>query len=196
MEIGKSHRMGQNTTYKKLRYWLWESNVSWIFMLILAFVVVKLIIFPISGLALGSDMPFVVVESGSMHHCCGFDEYWLGYGLWYRQHNITEQDFKRWHFVNGLNKGDIVITKGQKDYNIGDIIIYWPTTEKNHTPIIHRVIAKQCENANATCIYETKGDNNQGQLPFENSITQSQVIAKALWRLPKLGWVKLILMRK
>ena len=93
-------------------------------------------------------------------------------------------------------EGDVVIVKGiNKDaYNIGDVIIFWPMGNKNAVPVIHRIVNKTC--INGYCYYQTKGDNNQGQLPFEFNITQDAIVGKAIARIPKLGWIKLWLMGK
>ncbi len=181
---------------KLLKYYLWESNWSYLFMLVFAFLLVKFVIFPCASAILHTEMPFVVIESTSMEHCCGFDDYWISYGLWYVKHNISKAQFMGWPFVQGLYKGDVVIVKGiNKDaYNIGDVIIFWPMGNKNAVPVIHRIVNKTC--INGYCYYQTKGDNNQGQLPFEFNITQDAIVGKAIARIPKLGWIKLWLMGK
>jgi hypothetical protein len=38
----------------------------------------------------------------------------------------------------------------------------------------------------------TKGDNNQGQLSVEKNIINQQIVGRAVFRIPKLGWGKLI----
>lgn len=176
------------STIRKIWDFLWNSNSiwSWIADLILLYVIVKFIFFPTLGLILSTSMPSLIVESESMVHQGDFDEWWQDYGWWYIENNITKAEVEKWHYKNGIDKGDIVILKGERsskyNLNIGDIIIF---DAKQRLPIIHRVIY------NETTI-STKGDNNQGQLAVEKSISQQQIIGRVIFRIPKLGWAKLI----
>lgn len=182
---------------KKFWNWLWKSNsiLSWIVLFILIFIFVKFIFFPFFSLILNTKMPFVIVESYSMQHCygikknplihCNFNEYWLNYGYFYENIGINKTNFSNFKFKDGLDAGDIVVLKGEKDYKVGDIIVFIA----NNKPIIHRIIKKRCEDY---CIYETKGDNNNGQLEFEKNITKQYIIGKAIFVIPKLGWIKLL----
>lgn len=177
--------------FKKIWYFLWESNSiwSWIVDLILIFLIVKFIIFPVFGLILATPLPFVIIESGSMHHEGSFDSWFSMHGSWYLENNITLQEIKGWPWQNGLDKGDIVIVKGLKDYRYkeGDVIIF--KISEQRTPIIHRVIDIRDED-NET-IFSTKGDHNDGQWPYELAIEKEQILGKAIIRVPKIGWVKL-----
>ncbi|MCS7134797.1 MAG: signal peptidase I [Candidatus Pacearchaeota archaeon] len=169
--------------------WLWKSNslLSWVIFLFLVFVFVKFIFFPISGLLLGTSMPFVIVESKSMQHDESFDVWYSRFGSWYEKNNITKEEILKWSFPNGISKGDIVIIKGEKNYKKGDIIVF--RVEGKKTPIIHRIvnITKEGEEV----VYSTKGDRNEGQLPKEVRIKKSQIIGRAVAVIPYLGWIKL-----
>lgn len=55
-------------------------------------------------------------------------------------------------------------------------------------PVVHRVIEKRNQSL------ETKGDNNPRQLEFEKDIRPEQVHGKVLFRIPKIGAIKLIAM--
>ncbi len=174
----------------KIWNFLWKSNspLSWIIDIILIILIVKFIIFPVSGLIMGTNMPFVIVESGSMHHEDSFDNWFNIHGQWYLDNNITKQEIKDyWSFTNGLNKGDIIFVKGSKEYKKGQVIIF--KVSDRTVPIIHRIIEIKQEGDKK--IYSTKGDHNDGQLPQELSIEQSQIIGRASGRLPFLGWIKL-----
>jgi len=186
---------------KKFWNWLWHSNslASWLVLFAIAFIIVKFIFFPIASVMLKSSMPFVIVESYSMQHCysmnrnplwhCSFNDYWLNHGYWYENIGISKQNFSKFPFKNGLDAGDIAVLKGQQEYNVGEIIVYIA----NKKPIIHRIIKKRCEiNVTKTCFYETKGDNNNGQIPFEKNIRQEQIIGKVIFVIPKFGWIKLL----
>lgn len=56
--------------FKKIWKFLWksESILSWIVDIIIIFLLVKFLILPGIGLALGTSLPLVIVESGSMEH--------------------------------------------------------------------------------------------------------------------------------
>ncbi len=181
--------------WKKLWYLIWEDESwkGWLVMLIFAYIIIKLIFFPLMSLLLGSELPIAIVESCSMYHknnlLSDFDEWWKENKQWYINHNIEKQTFEKWPYIRGQNKGDILFIVGVKPKNIeiGDVILF-EAGQKN--PVIHRVIDKKGENRKY--IFQTKGDNNQGQLNAETKITEDKIIGKAYGRLPYLGWVKLI----
>jgi len=175
---------------KKVWDFLWKSNtvLSWIVCILLIFLIIRFIIFPVSGLILGTSMPFVIVESGSMHHEGNLSEWWAIHSDWYEKNDIDLFEIEDyWNFKNGLNKGDIIIIKGSKDYKKGEIIIF-KIQEKN-TPIIHRIV--DTERLDGKLTYSTKGDHNDGQLLQELIITKEQVVGKAIGRIPGVGWIKL-----
>lgn len=176
------------STLRKIWDFLWNSNSiwSWIADLILLYVIVKFIFFPILGLIFSTSMPSLIVESESMIHQGNLDTWWQDHGWWYIENNITKAEVEKWPYNNGIDKGDIVILKGERsgkyNLNIGDVIIF---DAKQRLPIIHRVIRNET-------IISTKGDNNQGQLSVEKEISQQQIIGRTIFRIPKLGWAKLI----
>ena len=88
---------------------------------------------------------------------------------------------------NGFNKGDVIVLKGIEfeEINRGDIIVF---QSKGHEPIIHRVIELREESVG------TKGDNNSQQITFEKYIAKDEIIGKAIFKVPLLGWVKVIFM--
>jgi signal peptidase I len=188
---------------KKTWHFLWkdESLLSWIVSLILAFIIVKFIFFPILSLVLATPMPLVVVESGSMHHPGSFignalgsqnhfELWWDKRGEWYKNNGVTKQEAENWPFRTGLDRGDIIIVSGRGEIGIGSIIIF----EANQKyPIIHRVV--DIQKINGKTFYATKGDNNMQQLFSEKSISEDAIIGKATVRIPKLGWVKLAFVR-
>ncbi len=83
-------------------------------------------------------------------------------------------------------RGDILIVKGagEKDLDIGDVIVFSVPDRK--IPIVHRIVAKNEDNT-----YQTKGDANQGQHPWEKSVGMTQIKGKEVFILPLLGWVKI-----
>lgn len=182
----------EDSRFKKIWDFLWNSNsiLSWIIDFILIFLLVKFVIFPLFGLMLGTSLPFVIIESGSMEHQGDFDSWFSLHGSWYLDKNISKEKVYSWDFNNGLDMGDIVIVRGNKnqDYEIGDIIIF--SVPKQTTPIIHRIVGK------TEHYYSTKGDHNDGQNYYEGMVFREQVIGKAALRIPKLGWFKLFLYGK
>ena len=185
---------------KKTWNFIWndDSIWSWILSLILAFIIVKFIFFPLLSFSLSTQLPLVVVESSSMHHpgslvgnAIGtqdsFQLWWSQAKDWYQSRNITEEDAESWPLRTGMEKGDIIVVYGRGEPEPGDIIIFNADTQH---PIIHRIISKKM--VNGKIVYSTKGDSNSGQLDIEKEIPDDALVGKAVFRIPKLGWVKLV----
>ncbi|MBU2497182.1 MAG: hypothetical protein KJ767_03940 [Nanoarchaeota archaeon] len=167
--------------------WLWNSNslLSWLVSLLLAFVLVRFIFYPLLGLIFATSLPLVVVESGSMEHPGGFDTWWQTQESYYGDFGITGQAIQGWPFKVGLNKGDIMVIQG-KDFEqlkVGDVVVFKP--EFQNKAIIHRIVKVEDD------YIETKGDANIGQISFEEKIKPEQIQGIAIARLPYLGWIKL-----
>lgn len=182
--------------YKKIKkFWnfIWhdDSLLSWILALIIAFVIVKFIIYPGLGLILGTGYPVVAVVSSSMEHDEGFDAWWDDNSDWYDRNGISKEEFSGYIFKNGFNKGDIIVLVGKeaKNINIGDVIVF-ESGEKH--PIIHRVVDKW--EADGEIHFQTKGDNNPGSYSQlqESDIDMSRIFGVAVFKVPYLGWVKLL----
>ncbi len=204
---------------KKIWRWIWDSDsvLSWIVALAVIFIFVKFIFFPGMSLILGTSLPLAGVESSSMDHqivyddykkltLCGkkyskekkerinFDEYWKVCGNWYTERNISKNLFSQFSLHNGFRKGDIIIVWGRFTPKVGDIIIFKPGKESiAPRPIIHRIVKIENE------IIQTKGDHNEEQLTSSNNIyktdetqiKQEQIIGKAVFKIPWLGYVKI-----
>lgn len=196
-------------TLKKTWQFLWQSNSpwSWFVNIILAFILIKFVIYPFLGLLFGTSYPIVAVISESMEHglsdqyLCGRrfadlkesdDNYWQICGDWYENNNISQNQFQKFPFQNGFNKGDIVIAWRAKPENleIGDILIFQGGKPQ---PIIHRLVKRWQEKGNF--YFQTKGDHNKDSLagPLgETKINEERMLGKGLLRLPYLGWIKII----
>ena len=178
---------------KRVWKFIWEDDsiLSWIINIILAFVLVKFVIYPGFGLLLGTEFPVVAVVSGSMEHNNNFDSWWLTQQKWYVDNGIDRETFMSWPFKDGFNKGDIMILKGENAENIklGDVIVF---NGASRDPIIHRVVKKY--NDNNKIFLQTKGDHNSMSFPElgEEKISEDRIIGKAFFRIPFLGWVKII----
>jgi len=180
------------TTLKKVWHFIWKSDsfLSWLVNLVLAFILVKFIIYPVIGLLLSTSFPLVAVVSNSMiHEPSSFDDWWGLNKEYYTEKNISEETFKEFPFKKGFRKGDIMILHGVAPKNIktGDIIVY--ENNFNQNPIIHRVIKVNYEDGTYTFV--TKGDNNAHEDP--KIVTEEQVknTGRAIFKLPWLGYVKI-----
>ncbi|MBR9691177.1 signal peptidase I [Candidatus Woesearchaeota archaeon] len=187
---------------KKVWHFIWEDDSvwSWIVNIILAFILIKFVVYPGLGFILSTSYPIVAVVSGSMEHNGNFDTWWDSYALCnnkectqsvsYQAFNITKQDFLEFRFKNGFNKGDIMILRGTspEKINVGDIIVFQSTRPD---PIIHRIVMKWEQDS--TVYFQTKGDHNPTSYPSlkEDEINENRVIGKAVAKVPFLGWIKI-----
>lgn len=173
--------------------WYGESLLSWIVFLVLIFIFIKFIFFPVLSLITGTALPLAIVESCSMYHGENFDSWWQENSQWYEQNSIQQGEFKNFPLKNGFTKGDIFIILGtsKEKLKVGDTIIFSAGT--NSRPIIHRVVSLNP--------LQTKGDNNMIQFTSNNNpekidetnINENQIIGRVTRiKIPLLGWVKLI----
>jgi signal peptidase I len=164
---------------KKVWYFIWhdDSLLSWIVNVIIAFVLVKFIIYPGLGFLLGTSYPLVAVVSCSMEHNNNFESWWTGNKVWYELNGINKEDFINYPFKNGINQGDIMLLRGVKDIKKGDILVF---NGLSANPIIHRAVQTKEK-------LITKGDNNRQQ---DNDT--KEVLGKAIFRVPYFGWIKIL----
>ncbi|MFH1072522.1 MAG: signal peptidase I [Nanoarchaeota archaeon] len=197
---------------KKCWYFIWydDSVLSWIVNLVLAFLLIKFIVYPGLGLVFGTHYPIVAVVSGSMEHDGSFEDWWTSEAYcgdysctqrcvcqqrdWYSKKNISEQEFRSFPFVKGFNKGDIMILFGINPEKIktGDVIVF--NSQKPY-PIIHRVVGIDRPEETPLYMFETKGDHNKNYindgLLNELSVTEPRLLGKAVARIPYLGYIKI-----
>ena len=198
------------STLRQIWHFLWEDNsiLSWIVNVVLAFIIIKFLVYPGLGFVLATTNPVVAVVSCSMEHkasnCAGnqpidmcgntfdkatsldFDEYWKLCGGWYENRSISKNSFSKFQLSNGFNKGDLIILKGRRitELDVGDVIVFHG---RARDPTIHRIVSMS-EDGSLT----TKGDKNERQLPEEFNIAENRVIGQAFFRLPYLGYVKIL----
>ncbi|HEA46304.1 MAG TPA: signal peptidase I [Candidatus Pacearchaeota archaeon] len=182
--------------WKKFWNLLWkeDSLKGWLFSVIFLFIFIKLIFFPVLGLATGTALPLAIVESCSMYHdgnlLANLDSWWENHEEKYSDLTINKLDFEGFPIKNGFNKGDILLIVKAKPEKLeeGDVIIF-STNQKN--PVIHRIV--DIKEIDGKRVFSTIGDNNEGQLSFEKEISEEQLVGKALVKLaPYFGWVKLV----
>lgn len=173
---------------KVRRFWDFVQEDSWpsiIFVLTFALIFIKFVFFPLLSFFTGTTLPLVIVESCSMyHHEDGFENTFTS--SVYEDYGIGIEDTAGWDFQDGFSKGDVIFVVGAKDLEIGDVVIF---EGGRQYPLIHRLVE-------VGETYATKGDNyktNYKQLPSEKKIVEDQLIGKALFRVPAIGWAKLIL---
>lgn len=184
-KIIKSNK--NKTVFQKISWFLLEDEswISWLVCLTLCFLIIKFIFFPLMGVLFSTNLPFVIVESESMQHNGNFEQWWTNFHGWYDNNNITKEQFLQFPLHNGFDKGDIIAVRKVNEYKIGDIIVFDSGQSK---PIIHRTVESNIS-------ISTKGDNNNGQLPggVEDNIQKDKIYGKAIFKIPKLGWVKLFI---
>ncbi len=190
-----SFHMNKKKTKKLLKktwHFIWEEDSiwSWIVNVILAFILIKFIVYPGLGLLLSTSHPVVAVVSESMEHNeMKFDDWWDKNNNWYVDNGINLDQFEKFSLKNGFNKGDIMILAGKDAENIaiGDVIVF---RSNRKDPIIHRVV-KKTESGNL----QTKGDNNKdsikNSLLDETDISEDRIIGKAVLKIPYLGYIKI-----
>jgi len=83
-------------------------------------------------------------------------------------------------------KGDILVLNGAdpSQLKIGDVIVF--SVPGRDVPVVHRIVKINTDGS-----FQTKGDNNPGQLSFEQYVSRSNVHGKVFLIIPYLGWVKI-----
>lgn len=189
--------------WKGLWHFIWDDDslVSWVVNILLAFVIIKFLLYPGMGLIMATEYPIVAVVSESMEHDGNFDSWWSSSAIcgsqycqqrqYYSDYGIDADEFKSFKFSNGFNKGDLMILRGKepKDIKIGDILVF---NGNRQDPIIHRVIKNWYQEDKYH--FQTKGDHNSGSYSqiLETDINQDNVVGVAVARIPLLGWVKIM----
>jgi signal peptidase I len=178
---------------KKIWNFLWhdDSPLSFAANIIIAIILIQFVIYPVMGLALGTEYPVVAIVSGSMqHNGIPLDDWWEVKQMEYAPYGILISDFREFRFSGGLNKGDIVFLTRPSNLKVGDVIVFRANQAE---PIIHRIIA--IDNSGTVPLYTTKGDANP--IPMndhkvsEVNIVPERIIGKASLRIPYVGYVKI-----
>lgn len=185
--------MGFKKVLKKTWHFVWKDDSiwSWIVNIIIAFILVKFVVYPGLGALLDTGYPVVAVVSKSMEHDSKFDEWWDNSGIWYANEGISKSMFMDYPFKNGFNMGDVMVLRGEdiEDIKLGDVIVFRSVTAN---PIIHRVVKVYKDDGEI--FLQTKGDNNGGVSRDlgEDRIGEDRLIGRAFFRIPLVGWVKII----
>lgn len=207
---------------KKFWNYVWNGDdyKSLLLSIVVAFILIKFIFYPVIGFALSTTHPIVAIVSGSMEHkitnkesplpsICGnqftingkltLDAYWKICGPWYEDRNITKDNFNEFHFKNGMNIGDIIVLRnpGAKKIKVGDIIVFIQHKNPAREPIIHRVV--NIYKKDNKLFFQTKGDHNYDSINMtsntkylnEYMVSETELVGKSMVRIPWLGYVKI-----
>jgi len=208
---------------KKFWHFVWheDSIGSWIFNIILAFVLIKFLIYPGIGLALGTNLPVVAVISESMEHrtypICqmrDFNNVCTKYyndkfeicGKAFDTHTALNYD-TYWKTCGSFYENISITSDEFKNYpmhngfNKGDIIVLRGVSFDSlkigdilvyQSKLSYPIIHRVIAKAD---VIETKGDHNPTQIQDprlnEKYITSDEIIGKAWLRIPYLGYVKI-----
>jgi len=138
------------------------------------------------GFALTTDLPVVAVVTSSMQHDESTE---MNHYQWLQKNFDYDREYiDSWPISGGFLIGDMPIVQGSPEYNIGDVVVY--TVPGQKVPVIHRIIK-----INSDGTFQTKGDHNPQQLPFEFSIKKEWIHGKVVYVVPKLGYFKVIVSR-
>jgi signal peptidase I len=211
MEKGYKHHVKRlKELWKRFWHFFWEEDtlLSWGINIVVAFILIKWVIYPGLGLILATDYPIVAVVSPSMEHQgMDFDSWWDSNHAWYENYNISKEDFRDFSFHNGFNKGDIMVLYGIDGVEVGEVIVFWGGKKE---PIIHRAVKEWDIYGEAH--FQTKGDNNKESLQLyqsasgarvakgtegaikvidETDIVKEDLVGRAILRIPYLGYIKI-----
>jgi len=211
------------TMAKKFWHFIWEDDslASWIVTAILAFILIKFLVYPGLGFLLGTSHPIVAVVSGSMEHkavpiciegndrggciaykegkygVCGFELDERGYLKLDEFYDVCG----KWYSDKGITKDQFKTFSFKNGFNTGDIMILWGTDNVELGDIIvfnsnsrfDPIIHRvtKIRESDGKRIYSTKGDHNYGPSTMEQNIPEEVVIGKAVLKVPLLGYVKI-----
>lgn len=190
---------------KKIWHFIWEEDSiwSWLANIIIAFLLIKFIVYPSLGLILGTNYPIVAVVSGSMEHPQNTFENWWSTQCCtnlqcttkksqteiYEKWRINKETYTTFPFTSGFNKGDIMVLTSPKELEKGDVLVF--TAQDRADPIIHRMV--NVNTIDGKTFYNTQGDNNCGSTAeFEKNLPQERLLGKAYFKVPLLGWLKIL----
>jgi signal peptidase I len=206
---------------KKFWHFLWneDSILSWIVNILLAFLIIKFLVYPGIGLAFGTDLPVVAVISESMDHqmtskCtkiqaatgkCVEYKYELCGKLYDDKERFGFEEYwnvcGQWYLDRGITPQTFNSYPMNKGFSKGDIILLKGVTFEElevgdvlvyQSKLTYPVIHRVVLKND---LIETKGDHNVDQIqnaPLnEKYISKDQIIGKAWIKIPYLGYVKI-----
>ncbi len=177
-------------------------NIKTAFLFIILAILLAYGAYNTAGIALNTNIPVVSVVSNSMKHDYTIET--THYSFLMSKYNFTRKEINSWPLHSGFTRGDLLIVEGANasQIKVGDVIIYklknWETPEcrefenllnkKGIEKVVHRIIKKYENNGQISFI--TKGDHNFREDPC--TIQPDEIQGKVIFRLPWLGYLKLI----
>jgi signal peptidase I len=209
--------------FKKFWHFIWneDSIWSWIVNILIAFILIKFIIYPGIGLLLGTNLPVVAVISESMEHgttkvcqirsytgvCTKYydNKYEVCGKIFDKRKSLAFDDYwstcGKFYENVSITKEDFKTYPMRNGFNKGDIIVLRGVTYDNlqigdvlvfQSKLAYPVIHRVIEKND---MIQTKGDHNQAQIynaeVNERYILKDQIIGKAWIKIPYLGYVKI-----
>ncbi|MFA5797412.1 MAG: signal peptidase I [Candidatus Woesearchaeota archaeon] len=206
---------------KKIWHFIWyeDSVWSWIINIIIAFVLIKFIIYPGLGLLLGTNLPIVAVVSESMDHgmvqkctqcnyltesCTKYQYEICGQYSDTRTSLNTDEYWSKcgkWYEDRGITKEMFSTYKMDSGFAKGDIILLKGINYDKLT--VGDIIVFQSglpypiihRVVKIDDVIQTKGDHNSAQIEDTNVnekyVTKDKIIGRAWIRIPYLGYVKI-----
>jgi len=181
--------------FKGFLNFLWNDHSfeSWMVNLLIAFLVIKFLVFPVLVNITDSGTPVASIVSDSMeHHPSHFFDWWINEGGKYEEFEIGRDDFGGFHHSNGLNIGDLIFVGRPPtcDYDVGDVIVF---SAGANMPVIHRIV--DIWEDDRKHYFRTLGDNNPGSLSLELNISEDNVQGRVIGRVPWIGNIKVIFLK-
>ncbi len=212
----------KKTTWQKIWYFIWEDDsvLSWFVNIVIAFILIKYLVYPGLGLVFGTSHPVVAVVSGSMEHktippcveekndvCIKYSTiYFQICGETFPEKQEVDLDFfwdtcGEFYRARNINKLQFEEFPFKNGFNTGDIMVL--VGKKPEDINVGDVIVFQGnrpdpvihrvieKNEDGEITFTTKGDHNSQILKMEQDITEERIIGKAVFRIPFLGYVKI-----
>ncbi len=209
--------------WKKTWYFIWESDsiLSWIVNIILAFVLIKFIIYPGLGFAMQTSHPVVAVVSGSMEHkatnpCIEFNKNRECVRFDKNSYNICGKTFTSqqktdlgsfWNICGGWYENNTAITKQdfenfkfKNGFNKGDIMVLRgvkPEKIQEGDTIVYMSKTAPYPIIHRIISTENSEDNyifrtkGDHNPGADSPVNEEKIIGKAVVRIPLLGWIKI-----
>lgn len=171
---------------KSIWKFIWEDDslLSYIVFVLLAFVLLRFMVFP-GFLFLTGYSDVAAVMTSSMEHG---ETIKYTFNDWLEFNNFSEEEVNSWPYLDGLNVGDVIAVKKvpAEEIEVGDVILFY--TPKGQ--IIHRVV--DIKNNETGYYFTTKGDANGEVGDLEIDTPYSQVKGKLVNKVPYLGYPKVL----
>lgn len=212
------------TLSKKIWHFLWEDNSvwSWIANIVVAFLLIKFLVYPGIGLAFGTKFPVVAVISSSMDHrylpltgsenaevlpyaLCGAEEMVPSRMVNLGRRTSAAEFWKAcgaFYEQQGIREEQFRDYRFRNGFRKGDImVLIGREPEQIHLGDVivfasslrpEPIIHRVIAIDAEERRFQTKGDHNAESFPFEQHIYPQMIYGKAVLRIPLLGYVKIL----